>query len=94
MPNTLNIENPTNRLVIEEDDVILRIENSNITVVSVAEQGPQGIQGIQGPPGAAGGLQAVQDDPNPVLGGDLTLGTYNIIGQLENTTLILDGGLL
>lgn len=46
--------------------------------------------------GAAGtsGLDSVSEDLSPELGGDLTLGSYNIVGTLENNTLILDGGLL
>mgnify|MGYP000172588167 CR=1 FL=1 len=43
---------------------------------------------------SVGGLAEVADDTSPSLGGDLTLGSYNIIGQLENNTFILDGGLL
>jgi len=40
------------------------------------------------------GLGSLVEDPSPELGGDLTLNAYNIIGQLENDDLILDGGLV
>jgi len=40
------------------------------------------------------GITQVADDPSPSLGGDLELGAFNIIGQLENIDFILDGGLL
>lgn len=66
---------------------------SQVSIVMVGTQGPAGPQGPQGEDGA-GGLMAVEDDPTPALGGDLTLGVYNISGQLENTELIIDGGLL
>ena len=53
-------------------------------IVVVANPGFQGVSG----------LAEVEDDTSPSLGGDLTLGSYNIIGTLENPTFILDGGLL
>lgn len=51
---------------------------------------------VPGLPGAdgAGGITQLADDPNPTLGGHLSLGNFNINGQLENSGLILDGGLL
>lgn len=68
------------------------------TVVRVGIPGPEGPPGDDGPQGPAGpagsGLSNVEDDTSPSLGGDLTLGSYNINGQLENTGLIIDGGLL
>lgn len=71
------------------------------------EQGPPALHIGDGPPadtdllwvdtdesGTGGGLAALEDDAAPQLGGDLSLGEFNIIGQLENTDFILDGGLL
>ena len=57
-------------------------------------EGDPGPQGPEGPPGSGGGIEQLADDPSPELGGDLNLGAYNIIGQLENDQFILDGGLL
>lgn len=72
---------------------------SQVSIVMVGTQGPAGPAGEQGPQGdpgedGAGGLVAVEDDPEPALGGDLDLGSYNINGQLETPGLIIDGGLL
>lgn len=33
-------------------------------------------------------------DPNPTLSADLQLAGHGIVGQLENQTLLLDGGLI
>lgn len=67
---------------------------SDELIIAVQERIEVVTEGIQGPPGVGGGLAAVADDPAPALGGDLTLGVHNIVGTLENNTLILDGGLL
>lgn len=81
---------------VEELDISLPSRVSIVMVGTQGPAGPQGPAGEQGPPGedGAGGLMAVEDDPAPALGGHLTLGVYNISGQLENTELIIDGGLL
>lgn len=55
------------------------------------EPGPQGDPGEQGLPGS---MTALEDDPDPTLGGDLTLNGYAVKGQVETTDLIIDGGLL
>jgi hypothetical protein len=36
----------------------------------------------------------LEDDPDPTLSADLKLNNHTIIGQLEDETLIIDGGLL
>lgn len=68
------------------DDNRLVIKEPELKLISVAQQGPQGPAG--------GGLTSIIDDPSPELGGDLVLGPHNIIGQLENTSFVLDGGLI
>jgi len=54
------------------------------------------IERQQGPPTTSPPLPdwSLVDDPNPKLGGDLQLNSHTIIGQLEQETLVLDGGLL
>lgn len=42
-------------------------------------------------PGAPGLLQS---DPDPTLGADLKLNNHGIVGELEDQTLVIDGGLL
>lgn len=37
---------------------------------------------------------SLTSDPNPTLGADLQLAGHKIVGQLENQTLLLDGGLI
>lgn len=43
---------------------------------------------------AGGGMDQLSDDLTPELGGDLELAGYDVIGTLDNSTFILDGGLL
>lgn len=96
--NQLVFSNDSGTLNIIRNNTVLEVSTKAVKLLSIGMQGPQGIQGpagVAGPPGPpGGGLMAVEDDPNPTLGGDLILGPYNIIGQLENITLVLDGGLL
>ncbi len=56
------------------------------------EAGPEGPQGPQGEPGS--GLMALVDDSDPTLGADLKLNNHGVVGSLETTALIIDGGLL
>lgn len=93
----------TDTLKIISSETKLNLEDTNLTFIAMAEQGPTGVAGAQGPqgdpgpPGAQGPpglLNEIQDDLSPQLGGDLDLGSYNILGQLENPTLVIDGGLL
>jgi len=100
--NNIRITN-TNSTIVVEDEIQIIVDEVNVrllqsvdsskilAVVTAGPQGPQGIQGIQGP---AGGLASIEEDSAPNLGGDLMLGGYNLVGQLENPDLILDGGLL
>jgi hypothetical protein len=83
------IEEVTTLEIINGDETtVLEIEGeSTIDILEIAEQGLPGADGGEG-------LAAVEDDPAPTLGGDLNLGAFNIIGQLENEAFILDGGLL
>lgn len=70
-------EHTSSKLVLNDDQV---------KILSVGEQGPQGADGVGG--------SLVEDDPSPSLGGDLVLGPYNIVGQLENPDFVIDGGLI
>lgn len=78
-------------LTVENTGTKLLVERPRISIIEVAKQGPQG---PPGPPGPAGGLTALQDDPNPTLGGDLNLNGFQIIGQVDDTGFIVDGGLI
>lgn len=68
----------------------LLVERPRISIIEIGKQGPQG---PPGPPGG-GGITALQDDSNPVLGGDLNLNGFQIIGQVDETGFIVDGGLI
>ena len=70
----------------------LIVRKPMVTLIAGAKQGPAGPPGPQGP--AGGGLTALQDDPNPTLGGDLNLNGFQIVGQVDITGFILDGGLV
>lgn len=79
-------------------DVIVIVDQVS-SVAQIVEQVTEVVQiverGMQGPPGdAGGGLTAVVEDLSPELGGDLVLNSFDILGQLDNPTLTLDGGLL
>lgn len=68
-------------------DEVIEIVNETSEVIEVVE--------LRGPEGPVGdGLEALEDDTSPSLGGDLALGSYNILGQMENPSLVIDGGLL
>lgn len=107
--STLNILTTSNRLIVYESNnrFISHDPNSNtltitkavtnlvipfdrVRILSVGTQGPAGVDGIDG----VGGLTSVQDDPAPALGGNLIMGPYNFIGQVENDDFIIDGGLI
>lgn len=79
-------------LTINETGTSLLVERPRISIIEVAKQGPAGPPGPQGPAGS--GLAALQDDPNPTLGGNLNLNGFQIIGQVDDTGLIIDGGLV
>lgn len=42
----------------------------------------------------SGGLGSLAEDANPALGGDLDLSGFEIIGQIETSDFVIDGGLL
>ncbi len=92
--SNINVINTPTYLVIKNSGR-LEVRPTQVQFISIAKQGPRGAQGIQGETGPhGGGLNSVQEDPDPHLGGHLILGAYNIVGQLENDSLILDGGLM
>ena len=88
------VEEIVTQVVVEEGDhedhVAVFLEEK----IHTFEVGLLGPQGSAVSPGDAGGLQAFEDDTNPTLGGNLALNAFGMIGQLENTQLIIDGGLL
>lgn len=65
---------------------VLECDNE-VRVLSVAAQGPSGADGQDG-------MLTISEDTSPELGGDLSLGSFNIIGQVETPDFIIDGGLL
>ena len=66
--------------------IIVKVGTPRLKIIAVARQGISGTSG--------GGLSALAEDTTPQLGGNLVLGAFNIVGQLENQTFILDGGLI
>lgn len=87
----INVVETRNRLIVSENDNQLLVNKPQVVLVAVAQQGLQGPPGPQGP---AGGLTAVEDDFNPTLGGNLNLNGFQIIGQIDDTGFIIDGGLV
>lgn len=44
--------------------------------------------------GSASGIAEVADDTSPTLGGPLDINNQDLLGTVDNTGLVLDGGLL
>jgi len=81
-------------LRIVEETSIFRIDQDELLVTEVMRTEAFGV-GIQGERGVDGsGLAAVEDDPNPTLGGDLEMNGYQIVGTLEKEGFVLDRGLI
>mgnify|MGYP000072341863 CR=1 FL=1 len=88
--NTLEIVEIVNTLEIiagEESIVTEVVGETIVNILEIAEQGPAGVDGV-------GGITAVEDDPAPTLGGPLSINGQDVTGTIDNTGLVLDGGLL
>lgn len=87
---TVNVQTrgvPTVRIT---PPVQLRVRaEPRITPLTVRVGGPYVLNA-----GGSGGLTRLRDDPNPTLGGNLTLNGFSIIGTLTAPGLVLDSGLL
>lgn len=70
----------------------LRLEKTGIKLLSIGSQGVRGPAGATGATG--GGLERVQDDPNPHLGGNLDMNGFQFLGQAESDDFYIDGGLI
>lgn len=86
--NALYVTESVHELVVTVGAVTHQLYVTGSPVVEILEVG------AQGPAGPPGPMSEVADDLSPSLGGDLELGAFNIIGTLENTTFVVDGGLL
>jgi hypothetical protein len=95
--NLLEIVEVTGGLETTESSTVLTVvESETVSILAIAEQGPRGVQGEPGSggSGSGSGLTKLEDDTDPHLGGDLTLGGFQFVGSVETDEFVLDGGLL